>query len=149
MMKAKILILLVLAVIINSCNKDKYGSKPQLTFKSVSTTFLQPQEIITFDMELTEGTNVSQDTIWIQQVTKNCAASNFTQGYPVPSFPTTKNLKATYEITYAYGIGLGYPSIQTPSCGNHNDTCVYKFWTKDVKNNYSDTIVSPIIVISQ
>jgi hypothetical protein len=146
-MKAKILILLVLAVIINACNKDKYKDAPQLTFKSVNTSLLYPNQVLSFDIDITDAQGDVQDTLWIQKITQNCAASNFSGAYPVPAFPATKNFKATYQVSFGYGLGLGYPAIKEPSCLRQNDTCVFKFWTKDLAKHYSDTIVSPTIVI--
>lgn len=146
-MKAKILILFVIAIITNSCNKNKYTNKPQLSFKSVNTSILNPNQVITFDIDFTDAQGDVQDTLWVQKVTKNCSKSNFISGYPIPGFPAVKNLKGVFEISLAYGFNLGYPAIQEPACNNQNDTCVFKFWAKDLAGNISDTLAGPTIIM--
>jgi hypothetical protein len=146
-MKAKILILFVIAIITNSCNKGKYTDKPQLTFKSVNTGVLNPNQVITFDIEFTDAQGDVQDTLWVQKVTKNCKKSDFVSGYRIPGFPATKNLKGVFEVSLAYGFGLGYPAMQEPACTNQNDTCVFNFWAKDLAGNKSDTLAGPTIII--
>jgi len=146
-MKAKILILFVIAVITNSCNKSKYTDKPQLFFKSVNTTLLSPNQVLTFNIEFTDAQGDVQDTLWVQKVTKNCKKSDFVSGYRIPAFPQSKNLKGVFEVSLGYGFNLGYPSMQEPACNNQNDTCVFKFWAKDLAGNKSDTLSGPTIII--
>ena len=146
-MKAKILILFVIAVITNSCNKGKYTDKPQLFFKSVNTSVLNPNQVLTFNIEFTDAQGDVQDTLWVQKVTKNCSKSNFVSGYPIPAFPESRNLKGVFVVSLAYGFNLGYPAMQEPACNNQNDTCVFNFWAKDLAGNKSDTLKGPTIII--
>jgi len=146
-MKAKILILFVIAIITNSCNKSKYTDKPQLFFKSVNTSVLSPNQVLTFNIEFTDAQGDVQDSLWIQKVTKNCKASDYTAGYPIPGFPESRNLKGVFNISLGYGFNLGYPPIVEPSCNNQNDTCVFKFWAKDLAGHVSDTLSGPTIII--
>ena len=146
-MKAKILILFLIAIITNSCNKGLYTDKPQLFFKSVNTTTLNPNDILSFNIEFTDAQGDIQDSLWIQKVTKNCSLSNFTQGYPIPGFPATKNLKGNFDISLAYGFNLGVPPIREPACAHQNDTCVFKFWAKDLSGHVSDTLTGPTIIM--
>ncbi len=95
-MKAKILILFVIAVITNSCNKNKYTDKPQLSFKSVNTTVLNPNQVITFNIEFTDAQGDVQDTLWVQKVTKNCSKSDFYQWLSHPRFPGVKKFKRCF-----------------------------------------------------
>ena len=148
-MKAKILILFVIAVITNSCNKGEFTNKPQLFFKSVNTTKLYPNQVLSFDIQFTTKTGNLQDSIWLQKVTKNCPFSNFTMGFPIPSFPATRNLKGDFDISLGYGYNLNCPPMPGPQCNNQNDTCVFKFWAKDLSGNVSDTLTGPTIVIVQ
>lgn len=146
-MKAKILILFVIAIITNSCNKGLYTDKPQLFFKSVNTTVLNPSQTLSFSIEFTDAQGDVQDSLWIQKVTKNCSLSNFTQGYPIPGFPTSKNLKGVFDISLSYGFNLNYPPIREPACANQNDTCVFKFWAKDLAGHVSDTLTGPTVIM--
>ncbi len=146
-MKAKILIVLIGIIIITACNKDKYTDAPQISLKSVNTTVLYPNNVLTFDITVTDKQGDVQDTIWVQKITANCSLSDFTQSYPVPYFNPTKNFKGVFELSYAYGIGTNYPPIKEPSCFRQNDTCVFKFWMKDLANHQSDTITTPTIIL--
>jgi len=146
-MKAKILILFVIAIITNSCNKGLYTDKPQLFFKSVNTTVLKLNDILSFSIEFTDAQGDVQNLLWIQKVTKNCALSNSIDSFPIPAFPTSKNLKGQFDISLAYGSNLGYPSIKEPKCGNQNDTCVFKFWARDLAGHVSDTLSGPTIIM--
>ena len=53
-MKTKILVTFLVATVLAACGKDKYTTKPQLTFKSVNTTLLQPNQSIQFIIEVTD-----------------------------------------------------------------------------------------------
>jgi hypothetical protein len=148
-MKAKILILLVLAVIFNSCNKDKYQDKPQLTLKSVNTSVVNVGSVLTFDIEVTDKQGDIQDTIWWAKISSSCPANNLTSPVVVPSaVPATKNFKATFDMSFV-NHGTNLPNIEPSAvgCRTKNDTCTFKFWMKDLANNKSDTLTSPIIVI--
>ena len=146
-MKAKILILLVLAVIINSCNKDKYQDKPQLTLKTINSTVVSPGNILTFDIEVTDKQGDIQDTVWWSKTSANCPGNNINSTTIIPSYlPSTHNLKATLEMSFI-NHGLSLPNIEPSHCGLKNDTCVFKFWMRDVANNRSDTLISPTIIV--
>jgi hypothetical protein len=147
-MKAKILILFVIAIITNSCNKGEFTTKPQLFFKSVNSTVIYPNQVLSFDIQFTSAKGNLQDSIWFQKVTKNCPYSNFTMGYPIPSFPASRNLKGDFNISLGYGYNLNCPAMPGPACSS-NDTCVFRFWAKDLSGNISDTISSPVIVVVQ
>ncbi len=146
-MKAKILIVGLITVIAAGCSKDQFSSTPHISLKSVSPLVLSANQVITFDINFTDAEGDVQDTIWVQKVTSNCTASNFTQAYKIPSFTPTKDLSGVFQVTFAYGINLGYPPIKEPQCNPKNDTCVFKFWMQDVAKHKSDTITTPTIVL--
>ena len=146
-MKAKILIVIGLVLIVFSCNKDQFTTKPILTFKSTSADVLYPDHVITFNIEFTDAEGDIQDSIWVQKKTKNCTNSDFTQRYKIPTFTGTKNQKGNFDISFAYGLNLGYPPIKEPQCIGKNDTCVFRFWARDNAKNVSDTITSSTIIL--
>lgn len=145
-MKAKIIGLL-LTVVILSCNKDKFQTKPSLTIKNINTTELRNGQFLQITLEFTDAEGDIQDSIWVQKVEPKCFGSNFTARYKIPTFPITKNLKGTFEVCYSYGSSTGCPLIQAPQCIGKNDTCVFKFWAKDLAKNISDTVTSKKIII--
>lgn len=148
-MKTKILVTVLVVTLLAACGKDKYTTKPQLTFKSVNTNELHPNQTIRFKIEVTDAEGDVQDSIWVQKFEPNCPNSNFTAKYKMPDFSNYKDLKAEIEICYGYGINLGCAPITGPFCPNRNDTATFKFWLQDKAKNVSDTISSGPIVITR
>jgi hypothetical protein len=138
----------MLILLLIGCNKDKFNTKPSLKYKSVNTTLLQPGQIITFTLSFTDAEGDLTDTLSVIKFDPVCVASRFTDAYPLPEFPTTKNQEGDILVTYGYNV-TNYPPIQAPQCFNRNDTCVFKFVLKDKAQNRSDTAVSETIVITQ
>ena len=133
---------------ISACKKDQFTTKPQLKFKSVSPQVLYPNQVIEFQIEYSDKEGDIQNVLYIEKITANCPASNFSSDYAIStSVPKLSNTKGELDIRYAYGINLGYPSIAEPACAAQNDTCVFRFALTDKANNTSDTITSPQIVL--
>ena len=144
-MITKILIALISFCVLVGCSKDKYTAKPQLKYKSVNTKVLNRNETLTFVLEVTDAEGDIQDSIWVQEVPRNCSGG-FTSKYKMPDFTAVKNLKGEINICYSYGVNLGCPTI-TPTCQNQNDSATFKFWIQDKAKNISDTISSEEVVL--
>jgi hypothetical protein len=128
------------------CKKETYSTTPELTYKSVNTTFLFPDQIIKFSLTVTDAEGDIIDTLYVQKVSLNCVASNFSETVPLPKFPTSKNVKADVLVSYSNGINNpGYTTIAS-RCG-YNDSCYFRFMLKDKANNKSDTVRSETIVV--
>ena len=144
-MRNTILICLVCFVFLG-CKKDTFSSTPQLTFKSVNTTQLGPDQILKMYLSFTDAEGDVIDTMYVQKVSLNCTASNFFERDPIPTFPTNKNLKGDVLVSYSNGINnTGYTSVAS-HC-DYNDSCYFRFMMKDKANHKSDTVQSGIIVI--
>lgn len=147
-MKTKVLLLAAITLVVLSCNKDTYNTRPKLTFKSVNgSTFSNNQSLI-FNIEFTDKEGDIQDSLWVQKISRTVGCNNFSDKMRIPNFTPTPNLKGVLEV--GYGIGLssisGYPLL--PGCPvAKNDTCYFRFWITDKQKNVSDTVVSPNIVI--
>lgn len=141
------ILIAVVSFIFFGCTKDKFSTTPQLTYKSVNTDRLSPKQIIQFSLSFTDAEGDVIDTMYVQKVSLNCAASNFFQREPIPDFATNKNLKGDILVSYANGIinDQRYPTVAS-KC-NFNDTCYFRFMLKDKANNKSDTVRSETIVI--
>ncbi|MDQ6815092.1 MAG: hypothetical protein M3040_15255 [Bacteroidota bacterium] len=150
-MSTKILVTILAFSVLAGCSKDKFTSKPQLTYKKVNTKFLSNNETLTFTLGVTDLEGDVQDSLWVQEIVKGCSSSNsgFTSKYKMPDFNATKNLQGDIEICYAYGLNLGCPAIVHSGCVNRNDTATFRFWMQDKAKNKSDTIVSDQVVISK
>lgn len=133
----------LLLLIIVSCSKDTFQSKPQLTLKSVSSTVVPPYSGFQVTMRLTDKEGDFYDTIWVSKVTTRCPTSNFADSlkYRVPDdAPRTSNFDGELVVSFTYG------DIQ-PQC-IRPDTAVFSFWMKDKKGNKSDTVrTAPIIIL--
>jgi hypothetical protein len=147
-MKTKLLITAVTALCLSACSKDKFSTKPQLTFKSVNTPILAPEQAIKFTLHYTDKEGDIQNTLYVQKITQNCDLSNFESAYQMPTdVPTQQNGEGDITVTFGYGVDLNLPPIKEPACPGQNDTCVFRFALTDKQNNTSDTITSPQIVL--
>src|SRR5207253_10506116 len=114
-MSTKILLTLIAFSFLAGCSKDKYTSKPQLKFKSVNTKVLNRGQQITFTLEVTDAEGDLQDTIWVQEIVRNCSSGGGTAPYRMPDFTATKNLKGEIQICYSYAINFGCHDIFEPN----------------------------------
>lgn len=148
-MTTKILLTLIAFCFFIACSKDSFTSKPQLKFKKVNTNVLSRNQSITFTLEVTDAEGDIQDTIWVQEIVKNCSSGGGSSPYRMPDFAATKNLKGDIQVCYSYGINLECPDIWEPKCRNRNDSAYFRFWIQDKARNVSDTVVSPQVVVLQ
>lgn len=140
------IIIAIVSLLYLGCKKETFSTAPTLTYKSVNTTQLYPNQVIEFSLSFTDAEGDVIDTMYIQKVSLNCAASNFFDRSRIPTFPTTKNLSGDLRVSYSNGINNpGYITIAS-RC-DYNDTCYFRFMLKDQQNNKSDTVKSDIIVI--
>ncbi len=128
------------------CNKDKYSTTPSLKFKSVNTTQLSSQQVITFTLSFTDAEGDLTDSIFVQKVDAGCVGGNFDDSYPLPAFPSSKNQQGDILVTFGYNAGSSYQNIQPP-CPPNNDTAFFRFALKDKAQHVSDTVSSPQIII--
>ncbi len=145
-MRNTIIIIIIVGFIFSGCKKETFSTTPTLTYKSVNTIQLKPDQIIKFYLNFTDAEGDVIDTLYIQKVSLNCAASNFSDKSRIPAFPTTKNLSGEILVSYSNGINNpGY--ITVASRCDYNDSCYFRFMLKDKAGNKSDTVKSEIIVI--
>ena len=135
----------LLLFVLVSCGKDKFNTVPTLKYETVNTRVLGNGQVIRFTLSFTDKEGDVQDSIFVQKVPLNCAASTFTEVLPIPVFPTQANQKGEIEVSYGYNVP-NFPFIQVPQCPR-NDTCFFRFMLKDKAQNRSDTVNSDIIVI--
>ncbi len=145
-MRYPILISIFLFTFLSACNKDKFQSTPSLKFKDVNTKTLQPGQELQFTISFTDAEGDLTDNLTVIKTVANCPASNFTQAYPLPAFPTSKNQKGDLLVTFLYSVG-GLNTIKSPQCSPKDDTAVFKFVLKDKAQHISDTVASPTIII--
>lgn len=145
-MRYTIIIIIIVGFIFSGCKKETFSTTPTLTYKSVNKKDLHPDEIIKFTLSFTDAEGDVIDTMYVEKVSLNCAASNFSDKSRIPAFPTTKNLSGEILVSYSNGINNpGY--ITVASRCDYNDSCYFRFMLKDKAGNKSDTVKSETIVI--
>jgi len=144
-MRYTILFSIFLFTLLTGCTKDKFGSKPTLTFKSVSTRVLPPGQLIQFTLSFTDKEGDLAGSVYVEKNEPTCAASSFSETDSIPTFPASKNEKGEITVTYGNNGPTTFSNI-SPQC-QRNDTAVFRFAIKDKANNVSDTVSSPPIII--
>jgi hypothetical protein len=146
-MKVKFPLVIAALLIIAACKKDTFQTKPQLSFKKVNSEKVTQGDILRFTLEVTDKEG-DVDTFFYRRMSKVCATV-FKDSVPsrMPDgYVAEKNLKATFEVNFVYGVINGPYPIISLGCTNKNDTSFFKFWVKDKAGNVSDTATSPYIV---
>lgn len=148
-MRYTILFSIFLVILLGGCGKDKFGTTPTLKIKSVNTTELRSGGLLVFTLSFTDAEGDISNTLYAQKIVPYCANSSFSQNYPVPQFPSSKNESGDLTVTFAYNSSdPSYFNI-SPQC-QKNDTAVFRFAITDKANHTSDTISSaPIVLIYQ
>lgn len=141
----------IIILLLISCKKNKYTTKPQLKYESVNGKVFRSGDVITFTLSFTdaEGDLISDSALYVKKFEPRCPASNFAQYYPLPNDFTPGKDQAG-EILVTYGYNSSDPRITQqilgPRCAK-NDTCVFKFVLRDKEKNRSDTVTSEAIVL--
>jgi hypothetical protein len=148
-MRSKILYSLLLTLFFAACTKDKFTSKPQLSFVKFTKDVVRPGDVFQIVLEVTDKEGDIQDSIFVEKFVANCPGSGFKTRYKLPTFSEIKNLKGQLEICYGYGINLGCPIITGPFCPNKNDTAVFRFYVRDLAGNVSDTLTTPTVILTR
>lgn len=138
-------------ILFASCKKDKYTTKPQLTFKSAKNYNVERGELIEFTIEFTDKEGDISDTIYIQNRTPSCPASDYPApaAYKVPNFPTSSNIKGEFRIIFENGTNNTGNAIYSGNRCSRPDTTLFFFWIKDKAKNVSDTIQTDKSIIIQ
>lgn len=154
-MRTKILILSGIITLLAACNKDKFTTKPQLTFESFNTDVVTYNSNLVITLKYTDREGDIQDSIYVERLALNCT-DTVKAHYKIPSeVPKMHNSEGEIVISYSYGGDPPpFPLIGDPTCGLNqsdsikiNDTCIYRFALKDLAGNTSDTISSPPFVL--
>jgi hypothetical protein len=145
-MRYSVLFSLLLVFMFSACNKDKFNTTPSLKYESENTTTVVPGSQLSFKLSFTDAEGDLTDSLIVDKIVENCPVGSFTQPYPLPSFPTTKNQKGEIVVTLLYNVN-GLNTIGSPQCPPQNDTAVFKFVLKDKAQHRSDTVSSPKIII--
>lgn len=160
-MKAKLLVVSLSLIIAAACSKDKFGTKPVLTFEGVNATTFGESQNIQLKLRLTdkEGDFYNADAgsdsggytkpyLFYQRFSYKCQDSDDSTvtNYKIPAFPTNKFLDVELDIQYTYGVTGQYPTL--PGCRppfSGDDSTYFKIWILDDAGHVSDTVTTPAI----
>ncbi|MBN8860329.1 MAG: hypothetical protein J0H29_18200 [Sphingobacteriales bacterium] len=149
-----------LVLIIVSCSKDKFSSKPTLKLKEVSGNYLPLGDdyAIRFTLEYTDADgDIAGQPFSIEKLSSSASPDNpcsngnepyYTDStkYAIPAdVPATANQKGEIVVTIA---GL----LANPQkCDEYDSTeqATFKFWFKDQAGNVSDTVTTPPVTIQK
>jgi hypothetical protein len=147
----KNLILFVsMSLLVAACGKDKFNTKPTLTFKSINNKVISKNSELRFNLNVTDTEGDLTDTVFVMRRVRNCSNSNSNFAYKLPVFPLKTKLDINIELIYAYAVpNSQYVGLGAPACANKNDSVTYRFMIKDKAGNKSDTVNSPEFVILQ
>ncbi len=133
--------LFILLILLFGCQKTKFETRPRLKLVSISPVNVKYNSDLQIILQITDKQGDLNDTVWMTKITNNCPDSDLRNRYLVPSdVEKTNNFLAEYIFT------LSYLEELQPFC-NKRDTAVFRFWTKDKKGNFSDTVkTTPIFI---
>jgi hypothetical protein len=136
---------LFLSLIVISCEKTTFNTKPSLKFISAGSYDVSQGQFLSFDLKVTDKEGDISDTIWIWSFVRNrvCPGPNPFPPFPyqIPDVPEKSNLDAEINITYIVGVtDPSAPIWNVNLCRGITDTTTFQFWMKDKAGNLSDTI---------
>lgn len=140
-----IIVTLCSLLLLGSCEKDKFTTNPQLTYKSVNNKVLTRGQLLQFKLGFTDKEG-DADSIFIKKITPQCGLTIFADSASLPDdFKVTKQTSGDLLISYGYAVS-GFRPIGDPQC-SFNDTCTFRFVLQDKEKHKSDTVYSESIVI--
>lgn len=160
-MKLRIAIfILMVAVGIGACSKDKFNSKPTLKIKEVSGNYIPLGDDygVQFTLEYTDAEgDIAGQPLCVQKLSSSypCVNSNYDptyidttgQFFVIPNtVPASSNQKG--EIVVTLNDVLLLAKIRCSDSDTLEDA-TFKFWFKDKAGNVSDTATSPVIKIEK
>ncbi|MDA3613965.1 hypothetical protein [Polluticaenibacter yanchengensis] len=138
-------------VLLNSCSKDSYTTKPQLKLKSVNSYLLHQRDNLNVSLEVTDKEGDIQGEMFIARSVKGYPQYDQTfTPFPISAdIPSSSNFKAEVNICFTINSVEGNcPYYAGPVTPVGSDTTTFSFWIKDKAGNISDTLVleQPIII---
>lgn len=158
-------LLILCAISVASCSKDKFSSRPSLKLKSVNTEYIPypadgaPDPVLQFVLEYTdrEG-DLAGMPVCFQKLSSSYPCTDGsrdpqildTTNYIISEdLPTGTNQKGEIIITLTRSQDLN-PIACIPDQDEYEiEDATFKFWVKDHAGNVSDTVTSPIVKIEK
>jgi hypothetical protein len=131
----------ILLILLFGCQKTKFETRPRLKLVSLSSVNVKHLSALQIILQITDKQGDFIDTVWMTKITNGCPDSDLRTNFLLPS-----DVQRTNNFLGEYIFSLDYRKVLQPLC-NKRDTAVFRFWTKDKKGNFSDTVkTSPIFI---
>jgi hypothetical protein len=145
------IIIALFSLVMAGCTKDKFTSRPQLTYKKVNGNFIPRDAVMEMTLHFTDAEGDFPGNLYVERRSKLCPADTvFKDSTNLPEFPATKNTEGDIIVSYSNGIIAGYyPMADVPSACDDTTVCYFRFVLHDKAGNRSDTINSEEIAISK
>jgi hypothetical protein len=150
----KMLYSLAVVLLLVACDKGKFETKPQLTFKSVNYSevpFNAPLQIV---LEFTDKEGDVSDTLFFirQRLNVSDPVTPVPSIYQLPEFPNTTKGDIEINLDYQTDLTFNLPPIRIPGSNperNEPDTMRYKIVARDKEGNLSDTLTINDIIVNR
>jgi hypothetical protein len=139
----------VLALLLFNCGKNKFTTKPQLKYRSVSSTTISGPQTLTIKLDLTDKEGDFTTLLGMKKTVAGCPTSNFTDSssFTIPDeFIKTKGSHGEVNVILDR-FKRGSNSCLLPMNAIRPDTTIFSFWTRDKAGNVSDTAYTEQIII--
>lgn len=150
-MKAKLLVVSLSLMIAAACSKDKFETKPHLSFESINGESYVAGQTVTIklrlndkegDFEADDSAGYMRQALYFKKVSSVCPDDTATLTYDIPAFSTSKFLDVRLDLNFTYNIRGQYAPIDRCQPGS-DDSLYFRFWIKDAADNVSDTVNTP------
>ncbi|MCC7400416.1 MAG: hypothetical protein IT214_02930 [Chitinophagaceae bacterium] len=141
--------IVIVALIVAGCTKNKFTTKPQLKIKSINSTDISGPQTLVIVLSLTDKQGDYSTFFAVKKTVASCPSSNFTDStlFLLPqSFIDTKKTEGEITVTLDQ-IHRGANTCLAPGGGVKADTAIFSFWTRDRAGNLSDTVSTKPIII--
>jgi len=146
----RFILVLLTAVILISCNKDNFTTKPQLKIKSINSSDISGTDVLRITLSITDKEGDYSTFFAIKKTVERCPSSNYIDSsgkFNIPgSFIDTKKKEAEIIVTLSK-TDRGANTCFAPGGGVKTDTTIFSFWTRDNAGNTSDTAYTTPILI--
>ena len=146
-------LVLILAMVVVSCSKDKVETKPSINVKSLSSKLIPVNGDLSINLEFRDK-EADLESIFVQKIRQNVRKTTTirdTFSLSVADFP--KKTDGDIEMRLFYQLQLisaeRAPANPNSSTGFESDSIVIRLALRDKAKNVSDTVTTEQIVVQR
>ena len=151
-MKLSLAIFILSSLVVISCNKDKFQTRPTITLKSINNEVVPQNGSLVVELEVTDKEGDVQDSVIVikKRLNKRVVTTvRDTLRFKYPVFPETPKTQVLVTLDYQSILSaLNPPTIPGSMPPQRElDSLQVKFAVKDNAGNVSDTLTIPTIYV--